>query len=102
MTEHSRALGAARPVLAGAIFGGRERAAFLGRAGQHVVAVWREANARNDEAALGDRVLCVELIVVAVQIVNAGRDNRALEVLPRTIADAVAGVDRWLAGGLLR
>ena len=71
------------------------------RAGQHVVTVRREADAGDDVAALGERVVEAELVVVAVQIVEAGRDDRALEVLPRAVADAVARVDRGLAvGGL--
>src|SRR5262249_19706217 len=100
MADHGRALGAARPVLAGAILGGRERAAFRGRAGQHVVTVRCEAHARDGEAALADRVVEAELVVVAVQIVDAGCNDRAFEVLPRTFADAVTGVDGRLAGGL--
>src|SRR4051794_30771764 len=52
MADHRRALGAARPVLAGAILGSREGFAICGRAGQHVVTVRREADAGNDEAAL--------------------------------------------------
>src|SRR4029078_4930651 len=99
MADHGRALRAARPVLAGAILASREGAAFLGRAAQHIVTVRRAAHAGNGEAALGDRVLGAELVVVAVQVVDAGRDHRALEVLPRTVADAIARVDRRLAGG---
>src|SRR4029079_6821528 len=42
-----------------------------------------------------------ELVVVAVQIVDAGGDDLALEVLPRTLADAVPCIDGGVAfGGL--
>ena len=86
MAHHGRALGAARPVAAGAIFAGRERAALRGGAGQHVVTIWREAHARNDLAVLAQRRVEAQFIVVAVQIVNTGRDDLAFEILPRAIA----------------
>ena len=101
VADHGRALGAARPVAAGAILAGRERAAFRGRAGQDVVTVRRKAHAGNDLAALGQRRVHAQLVVVAVQIVDAVRDDFTLEILPRTVADAVARIDRRLAvGGL--
>ena len=101
MAHHGRTLGAARPVAAGAIFAGRERAALRGGAGQHVVTIWREAHARNDLAALAQRRVEAQFIVVAVQIVNIGRDDLAFEILPRAIADAVACIDRRLTASLL-
>src|ERR1043165_8408731 len=99
MTAHGSALGAARPVAAGAILGGRKRPALRCRARQHVVTIRREADAGNDLAALTQRVVEAELFVVAMQIVEAGRDDLALEVLPGAIADPVARIDRRLAGG---
>src|SRR5205807_3717927 len=63
------------------------------RAGENVVVVRGEAEARNLAAALGERGVGPELVAVAVQIVDAGGDDHALEVLPGTLADAVAGVD---------
>src|SRR5262245_48351179 len=101
MAHHGRALGATRPVAAGAILGGWERAALRGRAGQHVVTIRREAHARNDLAALAQRRVEAQFIVVAVQIVDIGRDDLAFEILPRAVADAVARIDRRLTGGLL-
>src|SRR6478752_6656773 len=101
MADHGRALGAARPVLAGAILRGWECAALRRRAGQHVMTVRCEADTGNDEAAFSHRVIEAELVVVAVQIIDARRNDRALEILPRAVADAVARVDRRLAGGLL-
>src|SRR5689334_1384107 len=101
MADHGGALGAARPVLAGAILGSRERPAFRRRARQHVVTVRREADAGNDQAALTQRVVEAELVVVAMQIVEARCDDLALEVLPWAVADPVACIDRRLACGLL-
>src|SRR5215218_9721968 len=64
--------------------------------------VRREADARNNEAALAHRVLGVQLVIGAVQIVDAGRDHGPLEVLPRAVADAAARIDRGLAVSGLR
>src|SRR5215510_15807443 len=101
MAHHGRALCAARPVAAGAIFAGRERAALRGGASQHVVTIRREAHARNELAALAQRVVEAQFIVVTVQIIKTGRDNLAFEILPRAVADAVACIDRRLPVSLL-
>src|SRR6185436_4371931 len=84
------------------VVAGRVGAAVRGRAGQHVMTVRHEARARNDLAALGERVVEAELVGVAVQFVEARGDHRALEVLPRAVSDALARVDRGLAVGGLR
>src|ERR1700681_4185814 len=63
--------------------------------------VRRVAHAGNDKAALGHRSAHAQLVVVAVQIVDVLGDDVTLEVLPRTVADAVARVDRRLAVGVL-
>src|SRR5437870_3915489 len=55
--------------------------------------VRRHAEAGHHGAALGQGILGAELVVVAVQILDAGRDHGALEVLPGALADAVAGID---------
>jgi hypothetical protein len=101
MAHHGCALGAAGPVAAGAILTGRESAAFRGGAGQHVVAVRRKSDARDELAALAQRIVETQLIVVAVQIVDTGRNRLAFEILPRAVADAVACIDRRLAVRLL-
>ena len=54
-----------------------------------------------DLAALAQRAVEAKLVVVAVQLVETGRDGLTLEILPRAVADAVACVDRRLASGLL-
>src|SRR4051794_1220649 len=63
VAEHGRPLRAARPVLASAVVGGREGFAIGGRAGQRVVTVRREADARYDEAALAQRVVEGQFVV---------------------------------------
>jgi hypothetical protein len=50
---------------------------------------------------LGDRALLVE-IVVALQLGDVLRDHHAVRVLPRSLSDPVAGVDRALAARRLR
>src|SRR4051812_40638988 len=101
MAQHGRALGAARPVAAGAVLAGWERATLRGGAGQHVVTVRREARARNELAALAHRTVEAEFIVVAVQIIDTGGDDLALEILPRPVADTVACIDCRFAVSLL-
>ena len=60
-----------------------------------------KAHAGNDLASLGQRRVHGKRIAVAVQIVDALGDGFALEILPRTVADAVARIDRRLTvGGL--
>ena len=70
-----------------------ERRAVRLRAGEDVVPVRRVAAAVDHLALLGQRGLLADLVVGAVQIVDVLRDHLALGVLPRAVADAVAGVD---------
>src|SRR5262245_2095857 len=94
MPDRGAAEGAARPVVAGEVHVAGPGGAVHLRAGQHVVPVRRHAEAGHHGAALGQGVLGAELVVVAVQVLDAGRDHGALEVLPGALADAIAGVDR--------
>src|SRR4051794_24682394 len=64
--------------------------------------VGRIVHTRNDQATLGQRGGHAELVVVAVQIIDVLRDRFALEVLPRTTADAVTRVDGGFSLGSLR
>src|SRR5258707_13398854 len=91
---------AARPVVAGQVHVAGERSAVGLRAGQGVVIVRRIAETRNPGAALGERVVGGELVVGAVQVLDAGRDHHALGVLPRALADAVARIDGLDGRGL--
>src|SRR5260370_17961565 len=58
------------------------------------------AETRNPGAALGEPVVAVDLVVGAVQVVDAGRDHDALGVLPRAFADTVARIDGLDGRGL--
>ena len=94
MAEHGGPLRAARVVLAGHVLVGRKGVAVRLRAGEDVVAVRLVAAAVDDLAFLRQIVFLVELVVGAVQIGDAGGDDHALGVHPRTLADAVARVHR--------
>src|SRR5262250_2599530 len=56
--------------------------------------VRRHPEAGDDGSSLGERIFPAEFVVVAMQIIDVLRDHDVLKVLPRTAADAVAGVDR--------
>src|SRR5262249_14797345 len=97
MAKHGRALGAARPVVTGAILTGRKRPTFGSRAGQDVMPARRKTHARNDLTPLGQRRVHAKLVIVAVQIVEVLSDDVALEILPWTIANAVTRIDGRLS-----
>src|SRR5687768_3352847 len=63
------------------------------RAGEDVVLV-----ARDRSALLGQRVLAAESVGIGMQIGPRLRDHPALRIHPRPLADAIARVDRRLAG----
>ncbi len=96
MTEHRRALRAARPVLAGAVLAGGKCGAVGLRSRQRVMAVRRIAAAVGDLALLRQRGLFCQ-IVGAVQLGDVLGDDNAFCVLPRPLADAIARIDRGLA-----
>src|SRR6185437_10555059 len=102
VSEHGAALGAARPVFSRTILTVREDAAVRFRARQCIVTGRCNTDTGDPAAVLGQRCVHGELIVIAVQIIDVLRDDLALEILPRTGADAVAGVDRCLAVAGLR
>src|SRR5471032_2571346 len=62
MSDHRRTLRAARPVLAGAVVGARERRAVRLRSRQHVMAVRRIAAAIDDVALFAERSLLGEVV----------------------------------------
>src|SRR6267143_1391689 len=97
MADHRRSLAALRPVAARAVLAGRERGAVGLGARQDVVHVRRVAAPVHRLALLGQRGLLAD-VVLAVQLGEVARDDDALGVLPGTLADAVARVDR--AGAL--
>src|SRR3989449_11332606 len=76
--DHRRALAAARPVLARPVLARRERGAVRLRAGQDVVHVRLIAAPVDGLALLAQRRLLVQLVVGAVEVVDARRDYLAL------------------------
>src|SRR4051794_36292600 len=101
MTEHGRALRAARPIMTGTVVAGRKRSAVRLRAGQDIVPVWRIAAAIDDFPLFAKRGLLGQMIV-AVQLVESAGDDVALGVAPGALADAVARIDAGTAVGRLR
>src|SRR5205085_8310547 len=93
VTDDRAAEGAAGPVVAGQVEVSGKRATVHLRAGDDVVVVRREADAGHHGAALGERRLHRELVVVAVEILDVLSDDLALEILPGAGADAVASMD---------
>src|SRR6516225_5573764 len=87
--------------MAGLVVTRRERAAVRLRAGQRVVLIGSVAAAVDHIAFLGQCRLLGQ-VVVAVQFVDIFGDDHPLGVLPRTMPDAVARVDRRLTVGRLR
>src|SRR5437899_2938402 len=102
MPDHRGALAAARPVLARAVLARREGRAVRLRAGEDVVHVGLITAPVDGLALLAQRRLLVQLVVGAVEVVDARRDYLALGVLPRALPDAIARVDGRLAVGGLR
>src|SRR5262245_9628074 len=92
MPEHRGAFGAARPVLARPILTGGESRAVRLRASEDIVLVGLIAATVDRLSLLGERGLLVQLVTGAVQAGHAGGNRLALGVLPRTLADAIAGV----------
>ena len=101
MADHRHALCTAGPVVAGLVVTGRKRPTVRLRAGQGVVIVGRVADTRDHGSPFGQRCLHAELVVVAVKIVDALRDDLAFEILPGAVTDTVACVDRLCVAGRL-
>ena len=99
MADHRGTLTALCPVAAGAVVARRERIAIGLRPGQDVVHVGCVATAVDHFPLLAQRGLLGDLVVGAVKLSDIVRDDRALGVLPRAGADAVARVDRTRALG---
>src|SRR5207244_6811966 len=95
------ALAALGPICASDVFAAGERRAVRLRAGEDVVLVRRVAASIDDVPLFGQRGLLVE-VVVAVQLGYIAGNDDSLDVLPWTIADALARVDRRRARGRTR
>src|SRR3954471_24347548 len=102
MADDRRALRARRPILAGLVVTRGKCAAVGLRNREDVVPVRRVAAAVDDLALLAERGLLGEVVGRPVQVGNVLGDHSALGVLPRSLADAVARGDGWLAVGGLR
>src|SRR5579862_177264 len=92
MAEHHAALAALRIVPAGHVAAGRERGAVRFGAGEDVVPIRLVAEAVHDVALLGQRRLLAD-VVLAMELVEIVRDDLALRVSPRSLADPIARVD---------
>src|SRR3954454_5553669 len=102
MADDRRALRARRPVLAGLVVTRGKCAAVRLRTREDIVPVRRVAAAVDDLALLAERGLLGEIVGRAVQLGDVLGDHRALGILPRSLADAIFGVDGRLAVGGLR
>jgi hypothetical protein len=100
--KHGATERAARPVVAGQVHIAGPRPTVHLRTGQNVMLVGRIADASDDRASFGQRILKTELVIVAVKIVDVLRNDHALEVLPGAGPDAIARIDGRLAVGGLR
>ena len=96
--DHRHALAALGPVAASHVFAAGESGAVRLRAGEDVVLGRCVAAAVDDVSLFGQRGLLVE-IVVAVQLGNIAGNDDSFGVLPWTVADAIARVDRRRARG---
>ena len=83
VADHRRAGGAAGPVAAGRVDVAGDAAAVGLRAGQDVVHVRRVAAAVERSSPFSVSAVCLVELVVGVQVVDAGGDHVALDVLPR-------------------
>src|SRR5258708_38993494 len=99
MPKNGGAGSAAPPFVAGHVFVSRKRATVGLRAGEDVVHVRFVAACVDGLAFFAQCVFFVDLIVVAVQIVDVFRNDDALGVLPWTFTDAITRVDAGVAVG---
>src|SRR5689334_353951 len=93
MADHCGTYSTARPIAAGPVLIRWKRPTIGLRTSQDVVIIWRITPSGNHGATLGQRSLHVQFIVVAMEIVEAFRDDFALEILPRAAPDPIPSVD---------
>src|SRR5688572_21833215 len=101
MTDHGVARAVARPIVTGSDRrAAQQHASVRVRPGKDVVLVGRIAATFDGIALLIERGLFVDVVAiamnVAMQLGNVARNQVTLSIVPRTIADAVAGVYRRL------
>ena len=78
----STALSVGSPDIAGQVVGTIKRISLIGAAGQNVMAIRSVATAINNIAFFINRVLFVEFVIGAVQIIDAGSDLYTFSVVP--------------------
>ena len=98
MPDDGAAGAALRPVAAGLVLARGERLSVGLRAGQDVVPIGAVAAAVDRRALFRERGLLADLVVGAVQIVDASRDDLALGILPGAGTDAIARVTAQILG----
>jgi hypothetical protein len=81
------------PIAAGRVFARSRIHALRVRTGQHVVRIHRVDPAGHDLAFLGQGGLLVQIGVLRMEVVDVLCDSDALDVLPRALANPIAGVD---------
>ena len=92
VAEHRRTGCAAGPIVAGHVFGARKRTTVRLGAGEDVVHVGFVTAGVDSIAFFGESGLLVDLVVIAVQVVDIFGDNHPFSILPRAFADAIAGI----------
>src|SRR6185312_13678803 len=102
MAEHRGTLRAARPVLAGAILTRSEGGAVRLRARQYIMPVRFISDTVADLTFFGEVGLLGQVVAGTVESGDVPGDHHALDVLPWSLADAVARIDGGLAVGGLR
>src|SRR5262245_15830488 len=97
MADNRRALAALGPVAAGGIAARRRVAALRVGPREHIVRSGVVAPARMVLGLPGEGGLLVDVVLLGGPVGHVLGDEHALGVMPRTLADAVAGVDAGLA-----
>ena len=94
MMSHGRsASGVAGPILTRRVGGVGRHPSIETCASQNVVCVGRVTATVHHRALLSEAVVLGQFVVVAVQVINTGRDDDTLRVDPRSLADTIARAD---------
>src|SRR5688500_242621 len=102
MPDARAPLAAARPVVTSVVGSGGIGASVSLRAGEDVVAVRCVAPSQHRVAALGQRYELAQRARFAVELLEVPGHEHPMVVVPRTAADAVAGVHRGSRFGCRR
>ncbi len=88
------AISVLRPIAAGHVLARREGETIFCRSRQDIMLVDDELTAGNTPAILGAPDLLADLAFGRMQLLDIGRDLHAGRVYPRTLADAISGINR--------